>query len=614
MVGAPRALKRALETSKDLSWLQDVPEHITYRREKSTTISIGGPSPRECLQRSWTKSYPPSFAVMLRASNLSSSHLLFEALADWIDGHATKQDFAQQVWEAGGFIIPSLSRRLVHSGASINCGLWHDRRSALQVAAAFWAHDAVQSLLELGGDSTKCTANGYNALHWFFVHAKLDLGRVYLIDRESMIFRHFYLKSHIESTIRAIINSVPNGYRVANQPCGKGQTPLMHAVKSSPSSPTAIRVLLEQGADVDQRDPQGRSAIMHFLRGKYFASKHPSILRHLLHSGANSRASDNSGNSALSYWGCRITSTELSSLNTGFNAYNQSFHAIANIGPLSQPKLLSQELNGLMIPLVVAARLGNAQMCLGLLTAGINPNEHGIPARSPLTRNSGSESMYLEDLEWNPLMVALSSGAYVTATLLIEYGANLAFQTARRKRTRFNKYRMSQEEITPLHVIIASRPGDGYRMSMSRLNDYMRSKPCVLPPITQVDNPFSNESELEDNQKQPPKFGPLPSGWEMRRTITDLVYFVDHNTNTTTWNDPRLPSGWETRRTTTDRVYFVDHNTRTTTWNDPRSRDRNLREDTRNILPQRINSHGDIEEESPDVRIHRAILILYGVI
>ncbi|KAI0279868.1 hypothetical protein BGY98DRAFT_1095933 [Russula aff. rugulosa BPL654] len=36
--------------------------------------------------------------------------------------------------------------------------------------------------------------------------------------------------------------------------------------------------------------------------------------------------------------------------------------------------------------------------------------------------------------------------------------------------------------------------------------------------------------------------GPLPSGWEIRLTSTARVYFVDHNSKTTTWDDPRLPS------------------------------------------------------------------------
>ena len=84
----------------------------------------------------------------------------------------------------------------------------------------------------------------------------------------------------------------------------------------------------------------------------------------------------------------------------------------------------------------------------------------------------------------------------------------------------------------------------------------------------------------------------LPLGWEERRAADGRPYFVDHHTRTTTWNDPRrtsasaaaatttalanraalgpLPSGWEMRMTSTRRIYFVDHNTRTTTWDDPR--------------------------------------------
>ncbi|KAF2812250.1 uncharacterized protein BDZ99DRAFT_346593, partial [Mytilinidion resinicola] len=65
--------------------------------------------------------------------------------------------------------------------------------------------------------------------------------------------------------------------------------------------------------------------------------------------------------------------------------------------------------------------------------------------------------------------------------------------------------------------------------------------------------------------------GEFPSGWGQRYTAEGRVYFVDHNTRTTTWVDPRcqqyggqnansrtiqqqpvsqlepLPSGWEMR-------------------------------------------------------------------
>ena len=39
--------------------------------------------------------------------------------------------------------------------------------------------------------------------------------------------------------------------------------------------------------------------------------------------------------------------------------------------------------------------------------------------------------------------------------------------------------------------------------------------------------------------------GSLPSGWEMRMTSGGRIYFVDHNSRITTWDDPRLPSSVE---------------------------------------------------------------------
>ncbi|KAJ3096251.1 hypothetical protein HK100_005607 [Physocladia obscura] len=102
----------------------------------------------------------------------------------------------------------------------------------------------------------------------------------------------------------------------------------------------------------------------------------------------------------------------------------------------------------------------------------------------------------------------------------------------------------------------------------------------------------------------PTATGPLPAGWEQRVTADGRTYFVDHNTRTTTWLDPRrnkpqtntggsmtpgqaqayllqmqtqtaatfgpLPSGWEMRITNTNRIYYVDHASKITTWDDPR--------------------------------------------
>jgi len=100
----------------------------------------------------------------------------------------------------------------------------------------------------------------------------------------------------------------------------------------------------------------------------------------------------------------------------------------------------------------------------------------------------------------------------------------------------------------------------------------------------------------------------LPPGWEERRDQQNRIYYVDHNTRTTTWKRPTmtpmnmvqsfqrfnenirpvipsqeqnqltqnqtnnvpLPPHWEQRITPEGRIYFVDHENRTTTWLDPR--------------------------------------------
>ncbi|XP_020711642.2 transcriptional coactivator YAP1 isoform X2 [Athalia rosae] len=95
--------------------------------------------------------------------------------------------------------------------------------------------------------------------------------------------------------------------------------------------------------------------------------------------------------------------------------------------------------------------------------------------------------------------------------------------------------------------------------------------------------------------------GPLPPGWEQARTPEGQVYFLNHMTRTTTWEDPRktaaaasvaavaaavesgtknssaatsslgpLPDGWEQARTPEGEIYFINHQTRTTSWFDPR--------------------------------------------
>lgn len=68
---------------------------------------------------------------------------------------------------------------------------------------------------------------------------------------------------------------------------------------------------------------------------------------------------------------------------------------------------------------------------------------------------------------------------------------------------------------------------------------------------------------------------PLPPNWEQRRAQDGRVYFMDHASRQTSWNDPRLtdptlPQGIERRVTADGRFYYVNHMTRTTSWQRPR--------------------------------------------
>ncbi|XP_019395273.1 PREDICTED: E3 ubiquitin-protein ligase Itchy homolog isoform X2 [Crocodylus porosus] len=91
---------------------------------------------------------------------------------------------------------------------------------------------------------------------------------------------------------------------------------------------------------------------------------------------------------------------------------------------------------------------------------------------------------------------------------------------------------------------------------------------------------YGNQDFTSTQNKEFDPLGPLPPGWEKRTDNNGRVYFVNHNTRITQWEDPRsqgqlnekpLPEGWEMRFTVDGIPYFVDHNRRTTTYIDPRT-------------------------------------------
>ncbi|KAM3727077.1 Membrane-associated guanylate kinase, WW and PDZ domain-containing protein [Dirofilaria immitis] len=77
--------------------------------------------------------------------------------------------------------------------------------------------------------------------------------------------------------------------------------------------------------------------------------------------------------------------------------------------------------------------------------------------------------------------------------------------------------------------------------------------------------------EDDDEMVSDPK-GPLPPNWEIAYSDQGEKYFVDHNTGTTQWEDPRnLPDGWEKVNDGIYGTFYVDHVNKRTQYERPSS-------------------------------------------
>ncbi|XP_029941506.1 E3 ubiquitin-protein ligase NEDD4-like isoform X11 [Salarias fasciatus] len=115
-------------------------------------------------------------------------------------------------------------------------------------------------------------------------------------------------------------------------------------------------------------------------------------------------------------------------------------------------------------------------------------------------------------------------------------------------------------------------------------------KDTLSNPQSPQPSPYSSPKSQHKTQQS---F--LPPGWEMRIAPNGRPFFIDHNSRTTTWEDPRLKypvhmrnknsmepgelgplpnlpeePGWEERVHTDGRTFYIDHNTKNTQWEDPR--------------------------------------------
>ncbi|KAJ3602798.1 hypothetical protein NHX12_030546 [Muraenolepis orangiensis] len=157
-------------------------------------------------------------------------------------------------------------------------------------------------------------------------------------------------------------------------------------------------------------------------------------------------------------------------------------------------------------------------------------------------------------------------------------------------------------------------------------------------------SPSATTDRTQQTHPHPPPeddpLGPLPDNWEMAYTETGEVYFIDHNTKTTSWIDPRcldkpqkpleeseddegvhteeldndleLPSGWEKIDDPVYGVYYVDHINRKTQYENPMLEAKRRRQLDQQQPPQPPEGERYIREWMQDSAVARAPLASYA--
>ncbi|XP_030417612.1 membrane-associated guanylate kinase, WW and PDZ domain-containing protein 3 isoform X4 [Gopherus evgoodei] len=135
---------------------------------------------------------------------------------------------------------------------------------------------------------------------------------------------------------------------------------------------------------------------------------------------------------------------------------------------------------------------------------------------------------------------------------------------------------LPEEEEEEEKEAVNGSGGAENRERHSDSSDWMKPVPSYNQTSSSMDfrNYLSRDESLE----------PLPKNWEMAYTDTGMVYFIDHNTKTTTWLDPRLckkakapedcedgelPYGWEKIEDPQYGTYYVDHINQKTQFENP---------------------------------------------
>lgn len=119
--------------------------------------------------------------------------------------------------------------------------------------------------------------------------------------------------------------------------------------------------------------------------------------------------------------------------------------------------------------------------------------------------------------------------------------------------------------------------------SMETREMHSETSDCWMKTVPSY-NQTNSSMDFRNYMMRDENLEPLPKNWEMAYTDTGMIYFIDHNTKTTTWLDPRLckkakapedcedgelPYGWEKIEDPQYGTYYVDHLNQKTQFENP---------------------------------------------
>lgn len=244
---------------------------------------------------------------------------------------------------------------------------------------------------------------------------------------------------------------------------------------------------------------------------------------------------------------------------------------------------------------------GNLQLRLSFLSPGDAPQTGTSVPSSPPRPNAAALRFIDEPAPSSPMQVESLSGDEEPSTATTRPQEPLPAGWEERQDANGRTFFIDHSTRTTSWVRPTGQSNTTHQHDIQE-NDARRERNFRIRRHLSIDGSATSSTENTGTSDQASSEAEelLPPGWAMQRAPNGRMFFIDHNSRKTTWRDPRihhhpslssspsmspeigrsarlahadlgpLPDGWEERVHTDGRVFYIDHETKSTQWDDPR--------------------------------------------